>query len=208
MSRPNVTIRVCPASADQDRAAHKPYADRDVLVLADGAGGTSGGRDAADRLVSHARGDLEDPAECENELLRLDRLLYDASSGETTAILVIVYSGRLYGASVGDSGVWALASEACFDLTKDQHRKPLLGSGAARPVGFGPFQFNDRVLVASDGLFKYVPESRIRRIATFGPVETATDTLVDAARLPSGNLQDDLAIILIDPLSASSQSPV
>lgn len=199
MSRPNVTLRITPASADQDRAAHRTYADRDLVVLADGAGGTSGGRDAADSVVLRSREDLEGTDQCVAELLRLDRLLYDASSGETTAILLIVRGGQLYGASVGDSGVWALASEACFDLTQDQHRKPLIGSGKAQPVGFGPFHFNDRVLVASDGLLKYVPEARIRLIAASSPLGAAGDKLVEAARLPSGKLQDDIAIVLLEP---------
>lgn len=207
MSRPNVTIRVSPSSADHDRAVHRLCADCSLVVLADGAGGTSGGRDAADRVVQNARESIEGPEQCVSELQRLDRLLYDASSGEMTAILLVVRDRQLYGASVGDSGVLALATEASFDLTKDQHRGPLLGNGAARPVGFGPFHFNDRILVASDGLLKYVCESRIRMIATFGPLAAAADELVEAARLPSGSLQDDLAIVLLDPAGAASRAP-
>jgi serine/threonine protein phosphatase PrpC len=129
----------------------------------------------------------------------MDRVLFEASSGETTAVLLVVRDGRLYGASVGDSGVLVLTSEASFEPTRGQQRKPLLGSGAASPVGFGPFYFNDRVLVASDGLRKYVDETRIKSIACLGPLATVAADLVAAARLPSGTLQDDVAIALLEP---------
>jgi len=100
------------------------------------------------------------------------------------------------GASVGDSGAWLLTPPDFVDLTEDQNRKPLLGSGLAKPVAFGPYSISGRLLVASDGLFKYVACERIRELATTLPLASTAGALVDAARLPSGALQDDVAVIV------------
>lgn len=114
-------------------------------------------------------------------------------------MLLVVRDGRVFGASVGDSGAWALTTDAIFELTGRQRRKPLLGSGSAEPIGFGPSFFNDRLLVASDGLLKYATRERIRRAAFVQDVNVAADQLIAAARLPNGALQDDLALVIVDP---------
>lgn len=82
------------------------------------------------------------------------------------------------------------------DLTRDQKRKPLLGSGNAIPIGFGPLACVSRLLLGSDGLFEYVPHERIRDLSNSLPLANAAAALVDAARLPSGALQDDVAVIV------------
>jgi PPM family protein phosphatase len=196
-----VAIRVVPAAADQDRVAHKVTPDAEIVVLADGAGGIGGGREAAERVVSHGFGDMAGPEDCAAELSRLDQLVRDdAACGETTAVVVVACSGRVFGASVGDSGAWMLTTGAIFDLTQNQRRKPLLGSGSCEPVTFATSFFYDRVLVASDGLLKYAPRDRIHAAAFEPRIDRAADALVAAARLPNGALQDDLALVLLDPL--------
>jgi hypothetical protein len=55
-------------------------------------------------------------------------------------------------------------------------------------------RFGDRVLLASDGLCKYALLERICTLALRGPVEHAA---VDCVRLPSGTLQDDVAVVLV-----------
>ena len=67
-------------------------------------------------------------------------------------------AGNVAGASVGDSGAWLVnpASGRFVDLTANQHRKPLLGSGRARITPFFHSKkatSRDVLLVASDGLF-------------------------------------------------------
>jgi hypothetical protein len=110
--------------------------------------------------------------------------------------VVVVEAGRVFGASVGDSSAWLLAAAGVTDLTQYQKSKPLLGSGNATPIGFGPLPCVGRVLVASDGLFKYVPYDRIRNLASTLPLADVPATLVAAARLRSGTLQDDVAVIV------------
>jgi hypothetical protein len=83
-----------------------------------------------------------------------------------------------------------------FDLTAGQVRKPLLGSAAARPVAFGPVALQRRLLVASDGLTKYVPYTRIAGLALVDPLDRAVDLLTESPRLRSGALLDDVAVAL------------
>ena len=191
-----IAIRIVPANrVGEDRAAAFTIPNGHLLVLADGAGGTSGGAAAADAVLDRAS--VSSPtcaADCVHVLETVDRAL--AELGQTTAILLVVSAGRVFGASVGDSAAWLLDGSRTLDLTENQDRKPLLGSGRAEPVPFGPFDFRGRVLVGSDGLFKYVDVNRVRDIAANLPVGSVADALVAAARLPSGGLQDDIAIIV------------
>jgi serine/threonine protein phosphatase PrpC len=196
----DIAFRVVPGSADQDRLVHRVVGDAHLVVLADGAGGLAGGREAADFVTANASLPNLTPEACAAELQRLDDAIdRDRQCGETTAVLLVISASTIFGASVGDSGVWTCHREASFDLTAAQHAKPLLGSGRASPITFGPHFFNDRVLVASDGLLKYVPRERIRSLALLNPPSRAVDELIAAARLPSGALQDDLSVALVDP---------
>lgn len=49
-----------------------------------------------------------------------------------------------------------------------------------------------RLVLATDGLFKYIRAADIRTCAARG-----VDALIDSVRLRSGALQDDVAVILL-----------
>ena len=55
----------------------------------------------------------------------------------------------------------------------------------------------NRLLIASDGLFKYATAERICDLAMQGPVVEAADALANCVRLPSGAFQDDVAVVLV-----------
>jgi serine/threonine protein phosphatase PrpC len=129
------------------------------------------------------------------ELLgRLDRELEGV--GETTAVVAVATRDQVFGASVGDSEAWMVGSGVVV-LTQGQQRKPLLGSEAAVPVGFGPTVRKGRLVIGTDGLFKYVSSERIRELASSGNPHGMAEALVDAARLPSRALQDDVAVVVV-----------
>lgn len=185
-------------AAGDDRAGAFDFAGGKLLVVADGAGGMSGGAAAAQAVVDYVR-DLDEDAEQDwvEVLSRLDqRLSSSAAFGETTAVIVFVTSTHVVGASVGDSGAWMFTLGLWLNLLEDQRRKPLLGSGSAIPVGFGPHPVGERILLGSDGLFKYVAADRIGDLALLEPIELATRELASAARLPSGRLQDDVTVVI------------
>jgi len=91
-----------------------------------------------------------------------------------------------------------LTGKAIIDLTENQHCKPLLGSDEALPVGFGPIELSGRLLIATDGLFKYAAKSDIAQRAMGPSVHEAVERLIAGVRLRSGALQDDVGIILVD----------
>lgn len=197
MPSDRAAIRIVPAMQDEDRAAHRFDGECELVILADGVGGISGGRRAAELVVDLARV-VTTPAEAAQELSRLDSVLAnDTFAGESTAVLVIIRAGQLFGASVGDSGAWLIGQDV-VELTASQRRKPLMGSGEAAPVPFGPLTFAARLLVASDGLLKYAPRRKMLELAVLGSIDRAADALADAARLPAGGLQDDLSLVLLE----------
>ena len=197
-----VAHRVENGGKGEDRLLVEHYGARTLAIVADGAGGTGGGAAAAamacsiaaQRLRTGGIGTAEDWARC---LYEADQALIQ-TGGQCTAVVVEISDGRVFGASVGDSGAWMLNGKAILDLTENQHRKPLLGSDEALPMGFGPIELSGRLLIATDGLFKYATESDIAQRATALSVNDAVDKLIAGLRLRSGALQDDVAIILVE----------
>jgi PPM family protein phosphatase len=189
----------------EDRLLVEHYGARTLAIVADGAGGMGGGAAAAamacsiaaQRLRTAGTGTAEDWARC---LYEADQAVV-RTGGQCTAVVVEISAGRVVGASVGDSGAWLLTGKAIVDLTENQHRKPLLGSDEALPMGFGPIELSGRLLIATDGLFKYATESDIAQRATALSVNDAVDKLIAGVRLLSGALQDDVAIILVEASS-------
>jgi PPM family protein phosphatase len=185
--------------AGQDRADILRVGTGYLFVVADGAGGTSGGAEAAEFLVNAIRNRAAIDSKWAAMLGETDlALAANASAGETTAVVVLITDGEVSGASVGDSGAWLVGAEQVLDLTENQSRKPLLGSGRARPVSFGPVPFRGRLVVGSDGLFKYADPQVIRSLAAQSLVEEAAEALVQATRLPGGSLQDDVTVIVVE----------
>jgi serine/threonine protein phosphatase PrpC len=68
----------------------------------------------------------------------------------------------------------------------------------ALPVGFETQVKECSLLVATDGLWKYLDRTRIAKAAALRPLETASETLVAGVRMKSGALQDDVAIAIIE----------
>jgi len=185
-------------SGGQDRIAVQNDGDRLVFTLADGAGGRSGGAEAADlaiTLVRERMGSLAAPEDCEKLLSEIDRMVSsDKIAGETTAVMVVVSPKMVFGASVGDSGAWILNGSNVDELTQHQMRKPFIGTGGSFPVGFMRNALAGTLLVATDGLLKYTSRETIA--ATFGKLNLRElpEALVKLVRYPSGNLPDDIAI--------------
>jgi PPM family protein phosphatase len=171
-----------------------------LLTVADGAGGQSHGREAAERAIQNityqARQlSLRDPAECRRALGLVDQSVAE-TGGECTGVLVYASEGQLTGASVGDSEAWLVQDDRFLRLTSYQHRRPFLGSGVAIPVPFGPVPFEGTLLVATDGLVKYVSPESIIQILKEHDLPEAAKRLVELVRDGSGNLPDDATVLL------------
>ncbi|GAB5541304.1 MAG: SpoIIE family protein phosphatase [Sandaracinaceae bacterium] len=187
-----------------DRAGIFGDERRALLVVADGAGGQTGAARAASLVVDAVR----DLAATRSEPLgvrglialleRLDRaVLSERDAGQTTAVVAEVVEDRFWGASVGDSGAWLVHERHHLDLTRAQHRKWRVGSGFARPIGFGPLPLVGTLMLASDGVLECAPPDRLLR--AFSPRDSlgaVAGNLARAVRLPDGGLRDDVAVAL------------
>ncbi|MBI5545465.1 MAG: protein phosphatase 2C domain-containing protein [Deltaproteobacteria bacterium] len=191
-----------------DRLAVVETDDGLVLVVADGAGGAAGGAQAASSIVdfvhSAARSAPLSSVCPELLLLTIDRDLADARhGGQSTAVLAIVSDDGVRGASVGDSGALVVGPAGVVDLTRHQVRKPLLGDGIAVPVPFAAGPLTGTLVLASDGLVKYAPARLLHEIALRPDLAGVPRAMVDLARLRSGELQDDVAVVVCRAVSPS-----
>lgn len=193
--------------SSEDRLASHQTPKGLVVVVADGAGGIPGGARAAELAlqivadaIEHDASKLVDPARLHELLVHADAIVQsDRAAGETTCVVVSVSGeGHLVGASVGDSGALVVKTGSIDDLTASQHRKRRLGSGRAVPVVFERSDLDGTLLLASDGLLAYARAEIIARVvAEHEDLDVAAQALVEAVRLPSGDLQDDVAIVLV-----------
>ena len=186
---------------NQDRADIIDDGDRIVLCVADGAGGLSGGAEAAGMAVEFVRthaAELNDGDSCVTVLRQMDEaIVQDLVAGETTCAVAIVSTGQVLGASVGDSSVWLINDSGFVDLSRGQQRKPFIGSGGAWPMPFiHRLDAGQILLLATDGLVKYTSSERIIAACRDHPSETATQRLIELVRYPSGALPDDVTVIV------------
>ena len=170
------------------------------FCISDGAGG-SGGGDKASLYVIEAFKSLTSiknfdfPEDFESFLRKLDlELSVVPNCGEATAIVGKIEDVTVVGASVGDSEAWLFNRKFDCELTAMKSLKPLLGTGNALPIGFGPFSVDGAVLLGSDGLFKYVKHQELQALLS---TKTTAKEIADLAKKETGKLQDDISVIYI-----------
>ena len=173
-----------------------------LFVVADGASGAARGADAAE-AVCDAASAYEDwlmPSDWAGWLAHVDREMSRSRVGLAAAVVIEIWDdGRIVGASVGDCEAWMFGGgTASRSLTARQARKPLMGEGTARPVAFEARLGRGTLLMATDGLWKYMKPAQIAKAAAIRPLEVACTALVGGVRLKSGELQDDVAIVLAE----------
>lgn len=164
------------------------------LALADGVGGQSGGREAAQKAVELWMSSEYPPelamAETDSWLSRL------RASGQTTAIYLHLSEDNCIGASVGDSQVWFQeANQGWSQLTEQQRPRPFVGSGAAIPTRFSRvLRSTGRILVCSDGLWRQVARETMLHLAHIN----AVDQLLLACQMPSSqSCADDVSFVVV-----------
>jgi len=189
----------------EDRAIVVEVGEAVIVGVADGAGGMSFGDRAAEKLVVDLRAALDLGLRLEDTeawiafLAGEDASLHhEADCGQTTAVVLAITSRHICGASVGDSEAWLVSPHSCRVLTSAQRRKPFIGSGCARPTPFRIAREPGMMVVATDGLFKYADAARISEAVRGRSPGEAIRSLVNLVRLPSGQLWDDLGIVVLD----------
>lgn len=196
----SVTLNLAASHESEDRVSVRDTEAGVCVVLADGAGGVSGGAEAAETVVRYfdaVKAFSEDSVA--RDLSKIDcQLESGATAGDSTGVVAVLAKDRIFGASVGDSEAIFLPFDGeLVDLTKEQRRKPLLGSGAARPISYSCSLQPGVLLVGSDGLFHYAKFPDIISCLAGDSLEAVAGALADLARLPAGGLQDDLSLVVV-----------
>jgi PPM family protein phosphatase len=183
----------------EDRVRVIDFEDGVVIVVADGAGGSGAGAEAAEAVIREvtAAASLGHDAEAWCEVLR--QTDHRVGAGQSTCAVVARSATGIVGASVGDSKAWLFDNDDLIDLTKHHIRKPLLGTGEALPVGFSRPASPDLLLVATDGFCNYVRRERLLREVLWIDFAVLASKLVEMVRLPSGDLWDDVGLVACKP---------
>jgi serine/threonine protein phosphatase PrpC len=179
----------------EDRVAVIHDDERTIVVVADGAGGIGNGDAAAETVIREVTTDhhgISTAEQWETELRQIDCRL---GVGESTAVVVDLRVDSIVGASVGDSRAWIIREGELLDLTVNQIRKPLLGSGDARPTQFSHGSLNGTLIVATDGFCNYVKRDELTSMVAQADLFEIPRRCVELVRLPSGDLWDDIGIV-------------
>ena len=166
-----------------------------AIAVADGAGGTAGGERAAKTVVDRVAAVASHAYDWVQLLSDIDHA--QIGYGLTTAVVLWVTREKIVGASAGDSGAWLIRGDEVEDITEAQHVKPLIGDGAlVTPIAARALGADTTLLVASDGLLRYAKREAIVRLARGPDLAVAARELVELVRLPSGQLPDDVSVVL------------
>ena len=181
----------------EDHVAIFSNASRTVVVVADGAGGTGAG-DVAARTAIHEIEIAYLNVHCASDWVSLLRQIdCRICDGETTVAVVDLRPYGIAGASVGDSRAAIVSECTIVELTIDQHRKPLLGSGLAEPVAFMSSPLVGVLLVGTDGFFNYARPDAIQRLIATTDFPVLPRRCIELVRLPSGDHWDDVGIVAV-----------
>jgi serine/threonine protein phosphatase PrpC len=166
--------------------------ERTVIVVADGAGGVGSGDLAAETVIREVENDfrrITSENDWETELRQIDCRI---GVGESTGVVVVdLRPDGIVGASVGDSQAWIVHAGELLDLTASQIRKPLLGTGEAKPKGFVSGPLVGVLIVATDGFYNYVKRDQL---AAMIPHAEFVEIPRKCVEMASGDLWDDIGI--------------
>ena len=184
---------------NEDVFVLRPFEGGWLAVLADGQGGRSGGRHAAQLACDVV---ASSQSSFHKRLNEADaRVAADADAGFTTLVALHLTETHVEGASCGDSAAVAVCGDAAPKvLTSRQFKNPPVGSGEAT---FIPFEMELvlpwRVLLMSDGVWKYASWDRVWAFMSRLSGEELIEALRDAARLKTtGEFQDDFTVVLLE----------
>ena len=180
-----------------------------LCFLADGQGGRAGGG-VASRVACQAA--LDAAIESRPERLILphtwlsiiqqadEAVSADPDAGFTTLVGLCVSQSWVMGASNGDSAALLVYGEKAIELTSGQRKNPPVGSGGAEAVSFSALLTPPwKVIVMSDGVWKYVRWDRVIEAARSEHGAALIEELQRPARLPgNGEFQDDFTVVVLE----------
>ncbi len=107
--------------------------------------------------------------------------------GEETAVVLDVRTIGIAGASVGDSRAVIVKGGTMCELTANQKRKPLIGTGMAEPIGFVYPPLDGLLLVGHDGFLQLCETNAITTSIAKSTFKRFHANVSIWLRLPSGD---------------------
>jgi serine/threonine protein phosphatase PrpC len=189
-------------AASEDRAGVWPTRYGYLLAVADGMGGRAGGAAAAEFAINEigrfSRWPVFPSVKTLSDLLR--QIDLDGASqtniGETALLVCAVSQKGISGAAAGDCAAWWVTADAVTSLADGAFPKPWVGSGAAKPFPFTLPADCGKLLLITDGVWKYTDPKRLVDTARSTELSSMAASLINAARLGNGKLQDDAAVVV------------
>ncbi len=158
--------------------AYRSTPARGMFILADGMGGHEAGEIASSMAVDAAHSALSSSGgrDLFEAFLNAQVAVYRASTTHrayagmgTTLIAAIIRANNVSIAWVGDSRAYLYRSGVLMLLTQDHGSDGYLNEWIGKPGGClvgqtsKTLQYNDRILLCTDGLSNFVPEETIRQ---------------------------------------------
>jgi serine/threonine protein phosphatase PrpC len=196
---------------NEDAVLVRPHPEdgRAVLCcLADGQGGQVGGAIAAQVAVTESirvassfplKALLDETSWYGIVSAADEAVCEDDAAGYTTLISLCLSKTQVCGASCGDSGALLLNGGREWVLTESQRKNPPVGSSAASPVAFSArLQPGWKLLLMSDGVWRYIGWEIVIQLAAMQDGETLITSLREAAlNANGGKLDDDFSVALL-----------
>jgi PPM family protein phosphatase len=190
----------------EDRVEILECDDALVVVVADGAGGISGGATASEMVLEAVRRRTsERPFDAYNlrawsDVLKHadEQLARNCGAGETTAIVVTVGPHGIAGVSAGDSEVWVVEDDRRADRLTEKQNRTRLGTGRSQPTTFHRRTMEGVLVAATDGLFRHASaQSIVTCCASADSAAAIADGLATLPTLRSGAYPDDVAVAVV-----------
>jgi len=194
---------------NEDATFCAPVHDGRLLMaaVADGVGGRPGGARAAQKAIQltlrRAKSMLAtvvlDHSPWRMALEAVHGELCRERGGGETALTVLITDGERWTAAwAGDSRLYRLRGGEVTLLTQPRWRTGYLGGERVDPQAIsGTGEPGDRLVLLSDGIWKYVQADRFASHLSATPAQIMTRLLQEAGRLLSGRLVDDASGVVV-----------
>ncbi len=199
------------SSANEDAFIIQPHPDDPdcwLCMVADGQGGSGGGREAArlavqtamDRMGAYPPAQLALASTWGLILFEVDQAVFRSSeAGLTSLVCLALYREYVMGAASGDCAALVFSGPRHYNLTATQSGDPV-GSGEVVCNAFSyPLQDPWKIVAMTDGVWKYAGWQHVFDYARETPGQELIDRLILKARLPgSGKFQDDFTVVVLE----------